>query len=147
MGQSFKELIKYGVVGVVGLIVDFSAFILFRDVLGLNYIVSHVLGSILAIANNFILNSYFTFKTTDHVWKRAIYFFSVAGIGIVISTSLLPVFVRIENILLVKFEITTLDQKMIQNIAKVGTTFLVAFLQFFVNKYFTFKKKQPKSCK
>lgn len=141
MRQSFKELVKYGIVGLIGLVVDWGAFFIFRDVLGLNYIVSHVFSSILAIANNFILNSYFTFKATDQIWKRAISFFSIAGIGLVIGSALLPAFVRLINILLIDTQLLSLDQKMIQNMAKLMITVIIAFLQFFLNKYFTFKKK------
>lgn len=140
MKQSFKELAKYGVVGLVGLGVDWAAFFLFRDVLGINYIGSHILSSILAITNNFILNSYFTFKATDKLWQRAISFFGIAGIGLVIGSVLLPLFVQLISLTLSHFEVS-LGAKVIQNLAKLAITVIIAFLQFFLNKYYTFKKK------
>lgn len=141
MKQSVKELVKYGIVGVVGLGVDWIAFFIFRDFFGLNYIASHVLSSMLAITNNFILNSYFTFKATDKIWKRAISFFSIAGIGLVIGSILLPVFVKLISITLtyVDFSLTT---KVVQNLSKLIITVVIAALQFFLNKYYTFKKKE-----
>lgn len=140
MKQSYKEALKYGVVGVIGLGVEWGAFFIFRDVLNLNYIVSHILGSVLAITNNFILNSYFTFKATDKIWKRATSFFGIAAIGLVISTTLLPIFVRLLNVCIDYTDIE-ISQKVIQNLAKLGATGVVTIMQFFMNKYFTFKKK------
>lgn len=141
MKESYKELFKYGIVGTVGLMVDWGMFFILRDVLGINYIVSHVLSSTLAITNNFFLNSYFTFKVTDKIWKRAISFFAIAGVGLVLGTALLPTLVSVINNCLQHFDIQYENQKVIQNAAKLGVTVFVAFLQFFLNKFFTFKKQ------
>lgn len=140
MKQSYKEALKYGAVGVIGLGVEWGAFFIFRDVFHINYIVSHILGSILAIANNFILNSYFTFKATDKILKRAVYFFGIAACGLVASTTLLPIFVRMLNVCVDYIQID-INQKVIQNLSKLGATAIVVILQFFLNKYFTFKKQ------
>lgn len=141
MKQSYKEFIKYGLVGVIGLGVEWLAFFLFRDYLGINYIVSHVLSCVLAIINNFLLNSFFTFKATDKIVQRALSFFGIAGVGIVISTILLPLLVQFYGFIVGQFDLEFFSQKIIQNIAKLTTTGIIAFLQFFFNKYFTFKKK------
>lgn len=141
MKQSFKELAKYGIVGLVGLGVDWAAFFIFRDVFGINYIASHILSSILAITNNFILNSYFTFKATDKIWQRAISFFGIAGVGLVIGSVLLPVFVQLISFTFTHFDLS-IAPKIIQNLAKLAITVIIAFLQFFLNKYYTFKKKE-----
>lgn len=141
MNQSFKELVKYGIVGFIGLGVDWAAFFLFRDVIGINYIASHILSSILAITNNFVLNSYFTFKATDKIWQRGISFFGIAGIGLVIGSVLLPVFVQLINLSITHLDLSPLTPKVVQNLSKLVITVIIAFLQFFLNKYFTFKKK------
>lgn len=142
MRQSLKELVKYGIVGFIGLGVDWAAFFLFRDVIGINYIASHIMSSTLAIANNFLLNSYFTFKATDKIWARAVSFFGIAGIGLVIGSALLPAFVQLIDFCISYFEWSPLAPKVIQNISKLAITIIIAFLQFFLNKYFTFKKKE-----
>ena len=141
MSKSFKELIKYGIVGIIGLGVDFLFFIIFRDLCGMPYWLAHPLGSIIAILNNFLLNSYFTFKTTDKMIKRSASFFGIAGIGLVISSLLLPWGVRIYNVYLHDF-INIANPKTVEDISKIGATLFVAFLQFFANKYLTFKKKK-----
>lgn len=146
--QSFRQLIKYGMVGVVGFAIDLGVYYLLviilevhypftpflSDLLGGNMSVkildidtSHVIGSALAIINNFILNSYFTFKVTDKKLKRFASFAGIASIGLVISTLLITLFIGILG----------LDEML----AKVIATIIVAMLQFIVNKLFTFKKK------
>ncbi|HCO66743.1 MAG TPA: hypothetical protein DIT04_03170 [Dysgonomonas sp.] len=144
MKDSYKEVLKYGMVGVVGLGVEWISFFILSDVFHVNYIISHVLSSVLAITNNFLLNSHFTFKATDKIWKRAVSFYGVAAIGIVISTTLLPIFVKLINTSLIYVDIS-ISQKMIQNIGKLGATGVVVIIQFFWNKYITFKKKLPES--
>lgn len=141
MKQSYKEFLKYGIVGVIGLGVEWLSFFFFRDYLGINYIVSHILSCVLAIINNFFLNSYFTFNATDKIIKRGLSFFGIAGVGIVVSTILLPILVRIYNIGLEQTDLIEVSQKTVQSTAKLSCTAIVAFLQFFFNKYYTFKKK------
>lgn len=143
MKQSYKEVLKYGIVGVIGLGVEWISFFIFRDIFNLNYIVSHILGSILAISNNFILNSYFTFKATDKIWQRAASFFGIAAIGLIISSALLPILVSLLNYCITSVDADiNISQKVIQNLAKLGATAFVTIMQFFLNKYFTFKKKE-----
>lgn len=144
MKQSYKEFLKYAIVGVIGLGVEWLSFFFFRDNLGVNYIVSHILSCVLAIINNFLLNSYFTFKTTDKILKRGLSFSGIAGVGIVISTTLLPILVRLYSMGLEQTDLIEISQKTVQSIAKLSCTAIVAFLQFFFNKYFTFKKKEQK---
>jgi len=139
--KSFKQLVKYGIVGVVGLGVDFLFFIIFRDVVGLPYWVAQPIGASFGILNNFILNSYFTFKTTDKMIKRSASFFAIGGVGLVLSSLLLPWGVQMYNSYFHQF-IEIENPKTVENIIKIGVTLFVAFLQFFANKYVTFKKKK-----
>ncbi|MDU1890999.1 MAG: GtrA family protein [Dysgonomonas sp.] len=146
--KSVRELFKYGLVGLVGLIIDAGLFFLLakkfaveypfapyiQELLGgkmslslINADVSHVISSVLAITNNFILNSYFTFKVTDNKVKRFFSFAGVAAIGLVISTTLMTVFIGKLH----------LDEM----VAKILSIIIVAAIQFIINKFFTFKEK------
>ncbi len=148
MKKSHKEILKYGLVGVSGMVLEWIFFFIFRDALGINYLLSHIMGSALAILNNFILNSYFTFKTTDRILKRAASYFGVAAIGLVISSILLPIGVKVVDACfsdVIHYFSSRNYDKAVQNVAKVGATFIVVALQFFANKYFTFKKQNQKS--
>lgn len=145
--ESFRQLVKYGIVGVVGLIIDMGVFYLLvkrfsvhypfssfiSDMLGgnmsvgmLDILISNIISSTLAIINNFLLNSYFTFKVTDQKLKRFASFASIAVMGLVISSLLLTLFIGI--------------MKIDDMISKVLAIFIVAAIQFGINKFFTFKQ-------
>lgn len=147
----FKELIKYGLVGLVGLVIDMGVYYLLVDKFSvqfslsvfiqrclslvdlelplrtINILISSIISSTLAIINNFVLNSYFTFKVTDNKLKRFTSFFGVAAIGMVVSTLLLTLFIDILY--------------MNEMLAKAIAVLIVAMLQFVINKFFTFKEK------
>lgn len=147
--EGVKQLFKYGLVGIGGLIIEITVFYLLTkkfsvqyplsphisDLLGgkmsthvINTDISHIISSALAIINNFILNSYFTFKVTDKKLKRFLSFIGVAAIGLVISTTLMTVFVG-------KFQ-------MDEMLSKALALAIVVAIQFVVNKFFTFKTTQ-----
>lgn len=149
--KGIRQLIKYGLVGSVGMIIDMGVFYLLaiklsvqypisiyiRDLLGeripvslIDADISHVISSLLAITNNFILNSYFTFKVTDNKVQRFLSFVGIAAIGLIISTSLITLFAG--------------KLKMDEMLAKILATCIVAALQFAVNKFFTFKVHKEK---
>lgn len=146
-----KELIKYGLVGIVGLIIDMGIYYLLVDQYAVEYaassffsgllsffgiglslrtidiLISSIISSTLAIINNFILNSYFTFKVTDKKFRRFSSFFGVAAIGMVVSTVLLTLFIDVLNIG--------------EMPAKAIAVLIVAMMQFVINKFFTFRQK------
>jgi len=121
------KFVKYGLVGLLGLVVDMGVFYLMNKKLGINYAVSNITSSTLAVIHNFILNSYFTFKVTDDKLKRFISFYLIALVGMAISTGLLVLFID--------------GLKMDSMISKLIAVFIVAFFQFFFNKRLTFRIK------
>lgn len=144
MNKAVKEFAKYAIVGFIGLGVDWIFFFIFRDALDINYWLAHVMSSTLAILNNFFLNSYFTFRTTDKLLKRGISFFGIAAVGLVIGSILLPLGVKFLDAYFhdcISMLSSRNYDKAVQNVSKFGVTIIIAFLQFFANKYFTFKNK------
>lgn len=150
--KSFRQLVKYGLVGIVGLIIDMGLFYLLvyhfsvhypftaaiSSLLGgkmsvsmLDILVSNVIGQTLAVINNFILNSYFTFKVTDSKLRRFAYFAGVAIIGMGISSLLLTLFIGVMGIY--------------DMVAKIMSIFIVAAIQFVINKFVTFKQHNKES--
>lgn len=118
---------KYSIVGVMGLVVDLGLFYLLHKVCGVNYLIANFVSSTLAVIHNFFLNSYFTFKVTDNKLKRFISFYLVALVGMGVSSLLLTLMISV----------MTMDAM----IAKVITIFIVAVVQYFVNKKVTFGQK------
>lgn len=145
--KAVRQLIKYGLVGVVGLIIDMGIFYLLVNKFSVHYpfsatislllkgnmsigmldiLISNIISQTLAVINNFILNSYFTFKVTDKKLKRFMSFASIAIVGMVISSMLLTLFIGVMKI----------DDMQ----AKVFAILIVAAIQFAINKFFTFKE-------
>jgi len=148
--ESIRQLVKYGMVGIVGLIIDIGVYYLLTKIISVHYpfssfitnlvedfvsvditkvdkLISHIISSSLAIINNFLLNSYFTFKVTDKKLKRFASFASIAAIGLVVSSMLFTLFIGV--------------MKMDDMVAKIMSILIVAALQFAVNKFFTFKQR------
>lgn len=83
-----KTLVKFGLVGVVGTIVDFLFYKIFINSLGLPPATSKGFSTEIAIVNNFILNNYWTFryrKTKTNIWQKFGIFNLVSLGGLVIG--------------------------------------------------------------
>lgn len=127
LNKELIKLIKYGIIGILGLFVDIGIFYLANKKLGINYVVSNFLSSSLAVVHNFILNSHFTFHVSDRKIKRFVLFYFIAIIGMILSTSILFLFIDILKINIM--------------ISKIISIFFVAILQFYINKKITFQNK------
>jgi len=121
------KFVKYGMVGVLGLVVDLGIFYLMNKMLGINYAVTNVVSSTLAIIHNFFWNSYFTFRVTDRMFRRFLSFYVIALFGLAIGTGLLALFID--------------GLKMDSMLAKLISVFIVAISQFFFNKKLTFRTR------
>ena len=122
-----SSFLKYALVGMVGLVVDMGLFYFFHEVLNWNYILSNILSSSLAVVNNFILNSIFTFKVKDKLFYRFVSFYSIALAGMALSSGLLIVMID--------------GMHMNSMIAKAIAVFFVAMIQYYVNKKLTFSER------
>lgn len=122
-----SSFIKYALVGVVGLVVDMGLFYLFHEILAINYIASNIMSSSLAVINNFILNSIFTFKVKDKLLYRFISFYSIALAGMALSSGMLAVMID-------GFQMNSM-------VSKAISVFFVAMIQYYVNKKLTFSER------
>jgi putative flippase GtrA len=122
-----SSLLKYALVGVTGLAWDMGLFYVFYEILGINYILSNIVSSTVGVVNNFILNSWFTFKVKDKLLLRFISFFSVALAGMLLSSGLLAVMID--------------GVGMNSMLSKAIAVLIVALIQYFVNKKLTFSEK------
>ena len=122
-----SSFVKYALVGMVGLVVDMGLFYVFHEMLHLNYILSNIMSSSLAVVNNFILNSIFTFKVKDNLIYRFISFFSIALAGMALSSAMLAVMID--------------GMHLNSMVAKAISVFIVALIQYYVNKKLTFSER------
>ena len=121
-----SKFLRYGIVGVFGLVVDMGVFYILHKMLGVNYIISNIVSSTIAVIHNFILNSVFTFKVKDKRLKRFVSFYMIALVGMAISSGLLAIMID--------------GFKMDSMIAKMISVFIVAIMQYFLNKKLTFRE-------
>lgn len=125
--ESFIQLIKYGLIGVLGLIVDFGIYALLTMPLKMNPEVANFISSSCGLINNFFWNSFTNFKVHDHLFKRFIEYYIVGQITTLFTTICLFIFVTLLR-----------QDKMI---VKIIATIIATLLQFGVNKAVTFKKE------
>ena len=84
------RFIKFGIVGFVGIAVDFFITWLCIEKFSLNKYFASAVGFCFAVTNNYFLNKYFTFHNTDNnVPVQFLKFLTIACIGLVLSTTLL----------------------------------------------------------
>ncbi|MFA7249264.1 MAG: GtrA family protein [Dehalococcoidia bacterium] len=81
-----REVVRYGIVGVSGIAVDLGLLALLYEVFGVPLLVANVLSFSGAVASNYRLNSYWTFRSRNrrsHVAGGALFLLAaLVGLGI-----------------------------------------------------------------
>lgn len=123
----YKDFILYGLIGGLSAGLDFGVYSLLC-LLGMNYQIANVISINCGIFCSFILNRHYNFKTKDKIAKRFLSFYIIGLFGLALTWLLLHFMVSMKGI-----------NKLI---AKLITIFIVAIIQFFLNKFITFKKTE-----
>jgi putative flippase GtrA len=119
------KFIKFTVVGVNGMVIDFTATYFAKDKLKLNQYVANSIGFLLGATNVYFINKVLTFESNNKdVFGEYSRFIGIYGVGLVINN--LVVYV-VHQKLKVKFYI-----------AKLIAIGITAFWNFFANYFFTF---------
>lgn len=125
--ESFRQLVKYILIGVLGLVVDFGIYTILTH-LGLNVEIANIISSSCGIINNFLWNSFTNFKVYDRFLLRFLSYFLVGQLTTVFTTVALFIFV---------------NQLGFNNlIVKIVATFVATLIQFVINKLITFRKSR-----
>lgn len=119
------RFLKFGLVGLSGMSIDFSVTLLCKEKLQLNKYLSNSLGFCFAVINNFLLNRYWTFENNAHPFTG-----QLAKFVLVSVTGLL-----INNILLYLLLKNAKKNFYFFKLIVIG---LVFFWNYFVNFLFTF---------
>lgn len=88
MTRRAKTIVKFGLVGFVGTMVDFLFYKIFINSFGIPPATSKGISTEIAIINNFLLNNYWTFKyrkTKTNIWQKLGIFNAVSLGGLVIG--------------------------------------------------------------
>ncbi|WP_265668566.1 GtrA family protein [Lactobacillus amylovorus] len=126
--ESFIQLVKYVMIGILGLVVDFGAYTMLTY-FKMNVEIANIISSTCGIINNFFWNSYVNFKVHDRLILRFISYFLVGQITTVFTTVSLFVFAT--------------ELRFPHLIVKVSATFVATLIQFVINKIITFRKRSP----
>ncbi len=140
--NEIKRFIRFGIVGIIGSVVDFGFLNIFTLVFKLPYILSSVLSFSLAVINNFILNRVWTFPGSrkESFIKQMVQFGLVSVVGLLIRT---PMLVWLEKVLI------PLAQKWVpklltptivgHNVGLAIAIGVVMLWNYFANRFWTFK--------
>ena len=123
--ESFNQLVKYVLIGILGLVVDFGTYWILTDI-NINVEIANMISSTCGIINNFFCNSYTNFKVHNRMFLRFVSYFLVGQITIVFTTISLFIFAT-------KLGFPHL-------IVKVIATIVATLIQFVLNKFVTFRK-------
>ena len=126
---SFIQLVKYVLIGILGLIVDFGVYTVLTH-FTINVEIANIISSTCGIINNFFWNSYANFKVHDRLLLRFISYFLVGQITTIFTTISLFIFAT-------KMGFPHL-------IVKIIATFVATLIQFIINKIITFRKSKNK---
>lgn len=94
--ENKRQVIRFGIVGVLNTGVDYAVFSLCVKLLGLHFVIGQILGPAFGILNSFILNRLWTFKDTNKSKKthqQLMQFVLVNGISIAITMAALWVLI------------------------------------------------------
>jgi putative flippase GtrA len=91
---SWLQLLKFGIVGGSGYLINLAAFAVLADNLGLHHIVAAVGAFCVAVTNNFLWNRHWTFEPGDgHPAFQAARFFAVSVAALLINLVVLEALV------------------------------------------------------
>lgn len=93
---NWLQLIRFGLVGASGFVINVGVYALCVHALAIDYRVAFVLAWLVAVTNNFVLNRHWTFDAAaGSVRFQAIRFFLVSAIAAVFGFLLLTLFVEV----------------------------------------------------
>jgi len=137
-----KSFLLYIAIGFTGFFIDLLLFVLLVRAFQVNPYWANLVSTTAGITNNFLLNAYFNFKKTNRLLTRFLTFYVVGLAGIAIGDA----FIWIFNDFLgrqTSFMILLLVPSFIKlqlELVKVGSLFVVAILQYTLNKRFSFRE-------
>lgn len=125
--QQLVHAFRFGLVGIAGLLVDFSVTWMMKEALYVDAYLANASGFVLAASGNFYLNKKWTFHDSDtRVFKQYLCFFLIALVGLLFHSMLLYLLYDHWGIPFY--------------FAKLMAVALVFFWNFLANSLFTFKQ-------
>jgi putative flippase GtrA len=120
-----KEIILYGLIGGISAGMDTLLFWLLSK--AINPFVANCISVTMGITISFLLNTFLNFKVRDRLFVRAVSFYAVGFTGLALSSLLLYLGIEVLHV----------DGLFV----KIILVFIVAAVQFILNKLVTFRKR------
>jgi putative flippase GtrA len=96
---NWLQLVRFGLVGGVGFVVNVAVYTLFVHSVGVDYRLANVVAWLIAVINNFVLNRHWTFDARGgQARSQAIRFLLVSLVAEVCSLALLTLFVEVAGV-------------------------------------------------
>src|SRR6476660_5184587 len=97
---NWLQLVRFGVVGGVGFVINLAVYTLCVHAIGIDYHVAAIVAWLVAVANNFVLNRHWTFDARQHgrVHFQAMRFVTVSLVALGFSLLLLVLFVEVAGV-------------------------------------------------
>ena len=124
IGLLHTRILKFGLVGITGMLIDFSITWLCKEKLRWNKYLSNSIGFSLAVVNNYILNRIWTFESDHAAAPQFARFLLVSLTGLLINNLLLHFFIKRTN-----------RNFYLLKLLVIGIVFL---WNYFINLFFTF---------
>ena len=127
MVQKLKQIIKFGLVGSFGILIDLGFTYLCKDILGFNQYIANSIGFCLAASSNYFLNRLWTFRSTHpDVAGQYTKFFVISLVGLGLNN-------------LIVYVLTSYSGLLDFYPAKLAAIGVVFFWNYSANAVFTFK--------
>ena len=142
LNKEWIRFYRFGIVGFVGAIVDFSVMNLLTKLFNLNLVLAGTISFICAVISNFIWNRLWTYpdSRSKKIEAQLIMFFIVNLIGIAIRVPILHYLEpAVSQILVNNVDIpATLNQLISNNLTLAIAILIVMLWNFFANRYWTY---------
>ncbi len=122
--KTIKELIKFGIVGLLNNIVYLIIYYILLSI-GINYIISNIIAFLVSVLNAFIWNKNFVFKLKGNVFSSMIKTYVSYGVTLLLGT--ICIFILVEYL------------KVGKSIAPIICLFLTVPVNFILNKYWSMR--------
>ncbi|KKO92471.1 glycosyl transferase family 2 [Sphingobacterium sp. Ag1] len=125
LSETILKFVRFGIVGSIGFVIDFSITYLLKEKLKVNKFVANSFGFSFAVINNYLLNRYWTFQNySPNVLKEFSLFFLVCSVGLLLNNIVL--YLLNEKVNLSFYS------------AKIGSISVVMFWNFIANYFYVF---------
>ena len=127
MKKLINQLFKFGIVGFIAFLIDYSILYILTDIVGINYLISSTISFVVSLIFNYIASIKFVFEVGhDQTTNDVILFVGLSVIGLGINEAIMYIGVD-------KLHINHM-------IVKIGATAIVMVYNFITRKIFIEKK-------